>query len=219
MIVGCLLILLIFVAGGAILLLSEKDFSLKDTINTWLSDEETNHTNDNQDIATDDETEQSADSTTDNSNTSDSTVNMTDLWSDYYNSSYYAGFKYPQELTYDENSSNPEETVVTFKGGDDTTVFTVWFKSMGDLESSLTNMLANQCTNDTTFTDVMYGTLNFRKAVDVPLESCLAALGVTRDEELAAYGALLPGEVILSIRNDGLNQEQLEALLSTVYAE
>ena len=180
--------------------------------NTGDDESEDDSDEDNDSDISDDDT--SADNTDD---TDDS--DMTELWSEYYNSSWYIGFKYPLDLVVGEDSPNPSHTTVTLEGGDGIGVLTVWLQSEGTMDDILANMIANQCSDTFTYSNETFGTHTFRKALDVPMAGCLENLGITRDQELAAYGINLPGEVIMTIRNDGLNQEQLEALLGTVYGE
>jgi len=167
----------------------------------------------------DDDTDTSDDDTSadDTEVTNDS--DMTELWSEYYNSSWYIGFKYPVDLVVGEDSPNPSHTTITLESGDGIGVLTIWLQSEGIMDDILANMLANQCTDTFTYSNETFGTRTFRKALDVPMAGCLENLGITRDQELAAYGVNMPGEVIMTIRSDGLNQEQLEALLGTVYGE
>jgi hypothetical protein len=226
-IISGILLVLVIIFGVIILVFAVGNGSIKESIQGWLNieedsedaDEDGDTTTGDSETADDSNQDQADTDTDDTDDVDEDPSDITSLWSDYYNDSFYIGFKYPQDLVVEEDITNPSFVTVTLTGGMDTTVVTAWITSMSTLDGQLSNMLANQCTDDITFSTVTYGSLSFRKAVDVPLQSCLAALGITRDQELAAYGVLLPGEVVLTIRNDAMNQEQIEALLSTVYAE
>lgn len=220
-----LLLILVLMLGAVTVFLGLNNGSVKNTLRDWLAEDEiTDVVDEDSDTPSDENTTDDADQdttantdtdTTDDSATDDA-ANITEQWNDYYNASWYIGFKYPKDLIVAENTSNPENTYIELKSGSDTSVITVWIQSMAVIDDTLSNMLANQCTDDISFSDVSYGTHLFRKAVDVPMSGCLSS---PRAQELAAYGVLLPGEIVFAIRNDAMNQAQIEALLGTVYAE
>lgn len=231
---GILLVLLIIVSIVAILMFSTGETSLKKALRSWLYDEEASEESDSDDSDTeddedlvddveDDTDEDDQDDTddtdaddADSEDADDDLSDMADGWAEYHNDAWYIGFKHPLDLTVSETNPSPGHTVLAVKGGGNISVITIWLQSDGVMDDILSNMLANQCTDEITFSDVTFGSHTFRKALDVPMENCLAN---PRDQELAAYGVLLPGEVIMTIRNDGLNQEQLEAFLATVYGD
>lgn len=226
-IIVAVLFVLILIMGGIILFTGSTGNSIKVIFREWLLEDETksdsksdNKEGDQDDSAeTKDEIHDTEPDDTDNGGGSDSPADIAAGWSNYHNDSWYFGFKYPQDLTVVEEVASPALTVVSLKSGATTTVITVWIQSSGTMDNILANMLMNQCTDEVIYSNITYGTHPFRKALEVPFEGCMAGFGIIRDQELAAFGVNLPGEVILTIRNDGLNEEQLRAFLASVYAD
>lgn len=140
---------------------------------------------------------------------------MYDYWPTYENSAWNFSLKYPKDLTYKETVSLSHLAEIFFRSnGHD--VFTIWVSNASDLDSLLSNMLSNQCTDEVTYSNRNYGSNTFRKGLDNPNQTCLDTYGITRTYELAAFGKQLSTGQYWVFRNDGLNDEQLEAVLETV---
>jgi hypothetical protein len=135
-----------------------------------------------------------------------------DFWSLYTNTKYSFNLKYPIDLDYTESSLGSNIDQIEFKSGD-TIVFRIWIKTGGDLDSLMSNMLSNQCTQTIQFSEATFGNNTFRKAADIPNQNCLDSLNITRKIELAVYGKILKTNTYFAILNEGLNNEQLNILL------
>lgn len=147
--------------------------------------------------------------------TSEDTNEIAAMWDTYENTKWKFSIKHPKDLAPTEGAFDAKTDQIVFQAGEPT-AFTIWIKTEGEMGNNLSNMLSNQCTDKIDYTTVTLMGNKFRKAIEVPMEGCLEALGTVRTYELCAFGIDLPGGAQLLIRNDGLNQEQLEGVLKSL---
>jgi len=140
---------------------------------------------------------------------------MTSLWPTYDNATYKFKLKYPKGLMPDEQNIDSSTLEVAFEAGD-LLAFTVWVKQGGQLDNNLQLMIAIQCSQSVSMADASYGGYTYRKALDEPDEQCLQQLGITRDQPFASFGRVIGSSTYLMLRNDGLIDEQLEAVLGSI---
>ncbi|MBN2100465.1 hypothetical protein JW710_01025 [Candidatus Dojkabacteria bacterium] len=217
MMTGLIVILLAVGSIMAWLLLRNQDSNDEED-----EDQETQEeTSDDEEDDSQDESEQTGDDEQQEDTTEETEEpDMTEGWSEYYNSTWDFGFKYPVDITYTEIVTDPatNEIDILFKGGGSIDVFAVWVRTSGTLDNMLSNMTANACTNDAQYSNVSFSGVNYRKIKDIPDQDCLDFYGTTRDIDLVAFGRqITAGGYIFGIRNEKLNNSQLEALMGTVY--
>ena len=214
------LIVLLLVVGSimAWLLLRDKSDDEQDDEDKETQEE----TTDDDDEEDEEETEQTDDTQQEGDTTEDTEEeeDMTEGWSEYYNSTWSFGLKYPVDLAYTEIVTDPatNEMDILFKSGGSIDVFAVWVRTSGTLDNVLANMTANVCTDNSQYSNVSFSGVNYRKIKDIPDQDCLDFYGTTRDIDLVAFGRQISsGGYILGIRNEKLNNSQLEALMKTIY--
>lgn len=171
----------------------------------------------------DSEQEEEGESNGSNNTPSNQGDDMTSGWNTYYNSKWGFGLKYPKDMVYTESFPNPTLDRVEFVVGGEFTVISIHVADDDlSIDNQVKNMLANQCTDDFVMSNLVYPNATFRKGIEVPNETCLNSFGITRDQDYSAYAYQLDSGAYLIIRNEGntgLNEEQLEALLKSVYFE
>lgn len=188
---------------------------------------EENENEDNENEENEQSDNQDNNQTTDNSTTDEDTNgedeqqnDMASGWNTYNNSKWKFGLKYPKDMIYTESVVSPTMDMVVFGVGEFEIVTIYVINDSGTIDSYINNMLANQCTDNVLFSDLNYSNASFRKGVEVPSQTCLDAFGVIRTQDYSAYGYRLSSGAVLIIRNEGdtgLNNEQLEAFLRSVY--
>jgi hypothetical protein len=139
---------------------------------------------------------------------------MTADWAIYDNTNWQFRVKYPKDLTPKEGTYDSSTDEVLFESPS-ALAFSIWIKQGGDLDNTLKLMIANQCSSSITMSDVVIGSIDFRKALDIPDKTCLNQLGVP-DFQLAAYGFEFKPNTYLMLRDDDLNDEQLEAVIGSI---
>lgn len=152
-------------------------------------------------------------------NEDDSDFDMTAEWDTYTNTTYNFELKYPQGLTVTENGTLASGGFSAIFGVDSLTAFTAWMVSadsgstaqyVGELR------ITNQCTDHMTYSTYAAGELTFTRVTEVPDQTCLTTLGVDRTIPLEAFVWKVDPTTFLVLVNEGLNTEQLEAMLGTV---
>lgn len=146
---------------------------------------------------------------------------MTSGWNTYYNSKWKFGLKYPKDMVYTESSPNSTLDRIVFVVGGEFTVISIHVADDNvSIDNQVKNILANQCTDDYIMSNLVYPNATFRKGVEVPNSICLDSFGITREQDYSAYAYELDSGAYLVIKNEGdtgLNEEQLEAFLKSVY--
>lgn len=149
---------------------------------------------------------------------------MTELWATYINLAYKFSLKYPRDLFYEEQDQLPPLGSgwfnVTFKGGD-IDVFSIKITNENSgitLDEVAERYIANQCTDSFINTSFETNGVSYRRATNIPMENCPVVIN-TEDENyipIEAFATKLSDGHHLIFTNYALNQEQLEAVLSTL---
>ena len=177
------------------------------------SEEEDNETED-ADEPEDGDTEEDEDDVEDDEG------DMTELWNEYHSGTYYFGLKYPKDLVYTENGTLATSGFSATFGVGSITAFTAWMVSAdsGTSEQTVADLrISNQCTDSITYGTYDAGDYTFTRATEVPNQTCLTMLGVNRTIPLEAFVWKIDPTTFFVLVNEGMNSEQLPALLSTIY--
>lgn len=193
-------------------------------------DQDQDQDQDEQSEENDGETNNGANDSNDTNNNSTNTPSnqgededeeMTSGWNTYYNSKWKFGLKYPKDMVYTESSPNSTLDRIVFVVGGEFTVISIHVADDNvSIDNQVKNILANQCTDDYIMSNLVYPNATFRKGVEVPNSICLDSFGITREQDYSAYAYELDSGAYLVIKNEGdtgLNEEQLEAFLKSVY--
>lgn len=163
------------------------------------------------------ETDEQANENGEEGQNSDNILNMTELWSTYYDETWRFGLKYPKDLTYRISDKTDQGEKIEFVSGA-TVVFSIRITpGSGDIDNDLSSMISSQCSEGSTYSNVSYNTFDYREAVDVPDAECLASHGINRTVEVASFGRSLQGVSFFILTNYELNDEQRDAVLGTLY--
>lgn len=150
---------------------------------------------------------------------SDGDADVTAGWSTYTNNTYNFSLKYPQDLTYSEMGAlETGGFTVDFSSGA-TGVFSAKFVSAESGTPSndvASQYLSNQCSDYFTYSEFEVGGRTFTRATEVPVQSCLASFGISRDIPLEGFAWKVDPTTYLILINHALNTEQLEGMLGSV---
>lgn len=214
--------ILVLIMGSVItwfLLTRDKDEDAEDK--DKQETEEENEDEDEEDTDSDDQDDSENEDNSSNGEPPDTTPDepdMTEGWNTYNNSTWNFSLKYPLDMTYDEEilDGSTNEMSILFRVGT-TDVFAVWVKNDGPMDTFLNNMIANMCTDTVQYSDVSFDGVSYRKALDVPNQTCLDTFSITRNVDLVAFGRDMttPG-YYFGFRNEGLNDSQLNAVIGSI---
>lgn len=177
-------------------------------------------TNDGEDEEENGAPDNDGDDSNDDTNNDAPDFDMTAEWNTYTSATYNFSLKFPKGLTYTENGTLASGGFsAEFTSGGTTSVFTAWMVSADSGTSSQTVAelrISNMCTDSIAYSTYTPGDYAFTRATEIPDESCLSAFGIVRDIPLEAFVWKIDPTTFFVLVNEGLNAEQLEAVLVSI---